>query len=204
MVTWLDNVTGFGKVKVEPVEWLTLEFLLFNLREIDQEEIACNIDSENPLEWAAWIWRHIAHKGCGWVARLNGRPAAVLGIFQNFPGNWQVYSFGTDQYPRVVVFLRDYMDAAVKYGLDNGMHRLECRSISSHKDAHGLLRLRGFTPEAILRQFGRRRQEYILFRRIWGADHDEIHCQPFNLDMLGDADRVQGRATGTAERLPAL
>jgi RimJ/RimL family protein N-acetyltransferase len=169
-MTWLDNVTGRGTITVEPLAWLPLEFLCFNMRAIDAEEIYSNLASGNPLEWAGMIHQAVAKQGCAWIARLDGRPTAVIGCFENFPGNWQIFSFGTEAYPRVLVAFLPYWQPLQSFALDRGMHRLECKSLSSHKEAHGFLRLMGFTQEATLLQYGRDRQDYFLFRRIWGDD----------------------------------
>ena len=166
-MTWLDNVTGRGKIRVEPLEWLPLEFLCFNMRAIDREEIVDNMDTDNPLEIAARLFHALSRVGCGWIGYLSGRPAATFGVYENFPGNWHVFSFGTEDYARVLVACRENWDAMLAYALDRGMHRLECRSLAKHTEAHGFLRLLQFEKEAILEQYGRKRQDYILFRRLW-------------------------------------
>jgi hypothetical protein len=170
-LTWLDKITHKGwRVETEPLQWLALEFICFNMRPIDREEVFDNLPTDNPLEIAAMLFQAVGKQGCAWQAKLNGRPAACLGVFENFPGNWQIFSFGTEDYQKVVTgFLPSYR-AAESYALDRGMHRLECRSLSSHKEAHGFLRAMGFDVEAVLRGYGRNRQDYVLFRRLWGFD----------------------------------
>lgn len=164
---WLDAVTGFGAIKVEPLEWLPLEFLCFNMRAIDREEIFGNVATENPLELAAQLHANIAKNGCGWIAKLNGRPAACMGVFENFPGNWQVFSFGTQDYMRVLVAFKPKLDKMIGFGLDNGMHRLECRSLADHHEAHRCIAFIDLQREATLRQYGRDGQDFALFARTW-------------------------------------
>lgn len=165
--SWLDDVTGFGKLDTEPMEWLPLEFLCFNMRASDYAEIRSMLPTDNPLEWAAMLHMAVAKKGCGWITRFNGRPAACMGLFENHPGNWQVFSFGTDLYPRVMVTFKPKIDLMIAYARDLGMHRLECKSISSHTLAHGCIRLVGMTHEATLKSYGRNREDYYVFARLW-------------------------------------
>ena len=55
-LTWLEEVTAPGhNVVVEPMEWLALEFLCFNMRDVDRREIYGNLPTANPLEWAAMM-----------------------------------------------------------------------------------------------------------------------------------------------------
>lgn len=166
---WLSTVTGYGKVTCEPLEWLALEFLCFNMREIDREEIYDNQQIDNPIGLAAALHHAIARNGCAWIARLNGRPAACLGVFENFPGNWQVFSFGTPDYRRTLVAFKPKLDNMLGFARARGMHRLECRSLAHHRDAHRITRFIGMKPEATLRAFGRARQDYIVFARVFEA-----------------------------------
>jgi hypothetical protein len=165
--TWLDGVTGFGRITTEPLEWLPLEFLCFNMRASDREEITAMLPTDNPLEWAAMLHQALAKDGCGWIARFNGRPAACMGVFANFPGNWQVFSFGTDLYPRVMVVFKDRIERMVAFARARGMHRLECRRIASHGLAHACIRLVELKPEVTMKQYGRHGEDFILFARTW-------------------------------------
>ena len=165
--TWLDDVTGRGSVSVAPLTWLPLEFICFAMREIDRYEIANMLPSDNPLEWAAIIHTAVANNGCGWVSSFNGRPAATIGVFENHPGVWQIFSFGSDDYPRVLASVKPKLDLMWAFGRGRGMHRLECRSVISHTTAHKLLQIIGLDCEARLTQYGRDGADYLLFRRVW-------------------------------------
>lgn len=164
---WLDDVTGYGKVTIEPLEWLPLEFLCFNMRSIDAEEIYDNLPSDNPLELAAMLHHGVAKNGCGWIARLNGRPAGCIGVTESHPGCWQLFSFGTTDYRRVAVFFKSKLDKMVGFGRERGMHRLECRSLLSHVEAHRYIGLLELKLEATLHKYGRKGQDYLLFARTW-------------------------------------
>jgi len=167
-LTWLEEVTAPGhNVVVEPMEWLALEFLCFNMRDVDRREIYGNLPTANPLEWAAMIHQGVARNGCAWIARCNGRPAAVMGVCENFPGNWQVFSFGTEKYRRVLVYFKPKLDLMIAFGRERGMHRLECKSLASHKDAHRCTRFLGLGDPVLLRKYGRDGDDFLLFSRVW-------------------------------------
>jgi hypothetical protein len=165
--SWLSNVTGKGKITIAPLEWLPLEFVCFNMRDIDRHEIYSNLPTTNPLEWAAGVFAAVGRKGCGWHAAFNGRPAAVMGVFENFPGNWQIFSFGTDDYIRVLVAFKPKWYLMLDYLKEHGGHRLECKSLITHKEAHGFLRMMGFKAECVLDNYGRHREDYILFKQVF-------------------------------------
>jgi hypothetical protein len=174
-LTWLGQFFEKGRnVRITDLEWHALEYLAFSMRPVDKHEIFGNLPTDNPLEFAAMVYQATAKNGYGWLGWLNGRPVAALGIFENFPGNWQIWSFGTEDYPLVVVgFLERLTQAIEAARRDHGLHRLECRSIRIHSSAHRLLRVLGFESEGVLRCYGRDRSDYFLFAKVWG-DRDDV------------------------------
>lgn len=170
-MNWLDTVTGPGRVTVHNLEWLPLEFIAFNLRSADRREVFGNLPSDNALELAAMVFHAVGKKGVGWIARFDGRPAGTIGCFENFPGNWQIFSFGTDAYRRVLPAFKPKLDALTNFSLENGARRLECKSHIMHTESQALLRIVGFTPEAVLRSYGRDGADYVLFSKAW--DHEK-------------------------------
>jgi len=157
------------RCSIEAMEWLALEFLCFNMRAIDRHEISNMLPSHNPLEWAAMINQACGRdgKGVAWIARHNGRPAATLGVFEQYPCCWQLFSFGTDAYPRVLTQFSPKMELMWQYARDHGMHRVECKSHVDHKTGHTLLRILGFTKEATLRMYGSDGADYLQYSRLW-------------------------------------
>ena len=86
-----------------------------------------------------------------------------MGVFENHPGNWQVFSFGTNDYPRVMVAFKDKIEKMIGFARTRGMHRLECKSIATHRLAHGCIKLVELKPEAVMKAYGRKGEDYILF-----------------------------------------
>lgn len=172
--TWLEgtdkSMTGVGwRVAAEPMDWLALEFICFNMRAIDRQEISNMLPSNNPLEWAAMIHQAVGrdNKGVGWIARLNGRPAATIGVFEQYACCWQLFSFGTDTYQQVLAQFKPKLDLMWRFIRENGGHRVECKSHINHVTAHALLRIIDFTNEARLKQYGTDGADYLQFAKVW-------------------------------------
>ena len=165
--SWLDDVTGFGKITVEPLEWLPLEFICFHLRPEDRTEVFGMFPEDNALALAAAVHHAVAKNGCGWVARFNGRPAGCIGVAENHPGCWQLYSFGTDTYPRVAAFFKPKLDKMIGFARERGMHRLECKSHITHRAAHRYIGLLDLRLEGTLVKYGKDGCDYLQFARTW-------------------------------------
>lgn len=158
---------GRNRIEAKPLNWHHLEWVALNMREIDRIEIFGNMPTDNPLEVAAIVMHATAKKGLGWTAWLNNRPVGALGVFEQWPGNWQIWSFGTDDYRRAAVVFKAKFDNSVEYMLANGGHRLQCYSHQRHVESHRLLTFLGATREATLHHYGRDGAAYHVFAWTW-------------------------------------
>jgi hypothetical protein len=101
----------------------------------------------------------------------SGEPAAAFGFHGMTPTCAGVFAFGTDDWPLVVKgmtrrILRDIMPMAPKWGF----HRAECRALASRQDVRRWLLGLGWRAEAVLSEFGSRREDFILY--AWTAPHE--------------------------------
>ncbi len=165
-VTWLQGVTGAGRIEVIDIEWLALEYICFHLRERDHAEIFNMSTTQNVLEITAIVMHSLGKNGVGWIAKFDHRPCAALGVFEQWPGNWQIFSFGTNDYPRAIASMWERYVMACRYAKDRGAHRLECRSRIGHIDAHRLLKTLGFRPEGTLEKYGIDKSDYVQWAQI--------------------------------------
>ena len=108
-----------------------------------------------------------------WLAYPTGSsaPAAAFGFHRMTPTCAGVFAFGTDDWPLVVKgmtrrILRDIMPMAPKWGF----HRAECRALASRQDVRRWLLGLGWRAEAVLSEFGIRREDFILY--AWTAPHE--------------------------------
>jgi hypothetical protein len=108
-----------------------------------------------------------------WLAFPTGssKPAAAFGFHRMTLTCGGVFAFGTDDWPLVVKgmtrrILRDIMPMAPKWGF----HRAECRALASRQDVRRWLLGLGWRAEAVLSEFGTRREDFILY--AWTAPHE--------------------------------
>lgn len=159
---------AFPAIEVKPLEWYSLEYLAFHMREIDRLEIFGNLPSDNPLEVVAMIMHQTAKtEGLGYLAFYHQRPIAAWGIFENFPGNWQIWAFGTDEWSLAPLAMRESWDTALAHLRARNALRVECKSRYNHADAHRFLRYLGFEQEAVLKRYGKDGADYFLYARLF-------------------------------------
>lgn len=103
-------------------------------------------------------WAVVAHAA-------DGEPVALVGADPDRPGVWTVYAFGTPRWGEVVGGLTRYVRRVMIPSLvSGGAHRAQCYSISTYTQAHRWIELLGAKQEAVLRQFGRHGEDFIVFR----------------------------------------
>lgn len=155
-----EHLAGRRDVLITNLDWVQLEFVCIHMREIDRREIYGNMLIDNPLQLTHMLMQAVSRLGVGWIGRYRGRPAAWIAFFEQWPGNWQITMGGTDDI-RFVLF--DFMPLAAKgfkFAVDNGAHRVECRSLAEHREAGKLAKLFGANLEGRLSGYGRDGSDY--------------------------------------------
>lgn len=129
----------------------SLEYICLNLRESDKEEVfaVCAYDSPLQLAWESSI--AIRNMGRGRIAWYQGKPAGVFAFVELWPGTWETWMYGTDDFPKVAINLVRW---ARKEAVDiltvcNG-RRVHCNVREGHPDAHKLILALGAKPEGPL------------------------------------------------------
>lgn len=136
------------------------------LRAADADEIYALRWDEDPASLArdtAMIGRF------GWVAKLDdGEPTTVLGGVPMWPGVWSVYAYGTDKMDRTIQDLTKHIKRVMMPTLRaQGAHRVEARSIDTHRQAHRWLEWLGAEVEFTLQDYGRNREAFRVY--VWRA-----------------------------------
>lgn len=151
------------------LSYSALEYVAFNLREADREEIYNLLDTDSPLVFAWEAFHAMQNKGRGRIAWHNGRPVAWIGFIEMYPRVWQITMGGTDELPKVVFeclrWIRDTIPELLAPPL-NG-YRLYCdaRVGPLHDEQHKFLRALGALPEGPARQIGKDRGVYQCY--VW-------------------------------------
>jgi len=154
--------------RVTGITHAPLAHILQNLRPEDQEEM----DAVHGRGWSVRLIadaiHHLAENNCGWMFWDDG-PVAVVGAYKMTPTCAGVWAFGTAGWPRAVLRMTKHVRRVMVPELVRaGCHRAECRALFKRSDTKRWLTALGAEPEAVLSEFGTRREDFILF--AWHAD----------------------------------
>lgn len=145
-----------------PIATATVYPIVANLRAADRAEVFAQRWSESDDALVADTVRNIQ---VGFVAANDrGRPVAVVGAAEVLPGLWGTAMMATDEWPTVALAAtRHIRRTLMPLLLARGGHRAECRSLSTHAEAHRWLRRLGFVREAVMPCAGRNRETFHLY-----------------------------------------
>jgi RimJ/RimL family protein N-acetyltransferase len=152
-------------MKLAKADLGSLLYVCRNLREADRAEIFASRWTDDPDELAieaATRWGDFSYIAFGG----DGVPIASVGASPLHPGVWSGWMMATDDFhtigKQLTRWMRKVMIPAV---VEAGCHRAEARSAAEHHEAHAWMRMLGAKREAVLRQFGREKQDFHLF--VW-------------------------------------
>jgi hypothetical protein len=99
----------------------------------------------------------------GWIAAKDDRPICAIGAVSPHPGLWSVWMFATPEFPKIGLGVTKFALRYMKPALLQTGHRLECRSIDGHTDAHKWLEFCGFTRESSLPKYGKNGETFHIY-----------------------------------------
>ena len=151
---------------VTPTE-SALCYIASHLRTNDREELFCVRWSDDPGALVTDCMGVIARpSSITTIAKYERRPVAVLGGVEIWPGAWDVWAFGTDEFDKVGFALTRYVRRRlIPYLLHKGMRRAHCNSLASHTKSHEWLRDLGARPEdeRPMKNWGKNGEDFIMF-----------------------------------------
>jgi len=154
-------------IRIEIATFDTLDYIARHLREQDRIELAATSATDSPVEWLAD--KVMAHALMAFVARNERVPISAWGMVPLWPGVGAAFAFGTDDWGQALwpmtKHVRGFM---MRFLLDNGYHRIECRALATRSDVGRWVALFDAEPEAVLRSSGKRGEDFILYR--WLSD----------------------------------
>lgn len=146
-----------------PISFPAVEYLTFNMREIDAREIYGMRGHDDPLLLAKEVVLAATY-GKAAIATDRGIPSGIIGVSPLWPGVWSAWSFGTDNWPKAVLQLSRFALRELRpFLLNRGVHRLQCESRIDHSDAHRWLSSMGAQREGILKGYGKDGADYVMF-----------------------------------------
>jgi hypothetical protein len=99
----------------------------------------------------------------GWIASHEGTPVCAIGGIPIHPGVWSVWMFATPDFEKIRVSLTRFALRQIKPVLMDVSRRVECRSMEGHQDAQKWLEFLGMSREAVLPQYGRNGETFLLY-----------------------------------------
>lgn len=156
-----------------PISLLDLEYVCYNMRERDKEEVYALRDHNNPFRLAWEATSFIRNNGRGRISWIGGKPAAVGAFTQHHPGVWEVWMFGTNQFKAAAMPLLGWVRReAADILATTDAHRLQCDSRADYLEAHKMIQAMGAKREMLMRQYGKDGSDYIRFIWLKGmSDH---------------------------------
>lgn len=132
-----------------------------HMRDWDRREIFATREEESVDE----LCFAVAHAGdYQWVAGRGGEAIAAFGCKPMWRGVFDMWLFATDNIGSIGISLtRLVRNAIVPQLFREGAHRLECRSMEGHIDAHAWLEVIGAKREATHVGYGRRGEDFHVY-----------------------------------------
>lgn len=138
-----------------------LEYITERLRDRDREEIFATRWDADAIQLAKDTFNAGEFQ---WVAWVAGEPVASIGAAPIWPGVWQVWAYGTENWPRAALTLtrhvRRFMIPAL---LRDGAHRAQCFAMEKHVQACRWLERLGAKRDAVLDNYGGHGQTFVLY-----------------------------------------
>lgn len=150
---------------ISEASYLDLLIVASTMRESDRAEIYATRFADDPFDVAAqcnesqykFVYRN-----------AENALVAAFGVAHLWPHVWSVWLFANDLWDErtgkaIVRFTRRRIQQDIK---DHAARRLECRSLSTHADAHRFIEAIGLRRESVLPRYGRDGEDFIVFALI--------------------------------------
>lgn len=147
------------------------------MRAVDQQEIYACRPHDSPLQLAIESYSTIRNMGRGKIGWYQGRPAGVFAFTENWPGNWDVWMYGTDDFKAAAIPLLRWCRKEAHDILEHTTAtRLQCASHIEHTEAHAMIKAMGAVQEGPpMRRYGKDGADFIKFVWIKGVNSDVIN-----------------------------
>lgn len=156
-------------VNIIPGNLRDISYVAANMRSADREEVFATARLESATQAAAISFH--GSPGWSWMALYNGQPAAAFGIGSGAhlqPHIRHAWAYGTVHFkrcvPAITRFVREFWFEAL---IEEGVRRVEARSLVNHDIAHRWLASLGAKREGLLRGFGVNGEDFELWAFVY-------------------------------------
>jgi len=155
------------------INLVTVGYVVANLRDANKREIYPLRPHDNPVLLAYEVCGLISNCGRGRVAFHGGKPAAVVGVYESWPGVWGLMMFGTDSFKSVVIDVLRWLRHTMRDLTENhGARRLQSETLAGDVEAERFFVGLGAMPEGPpLRHYGKNGESYQRF--VWFAGEND-------------------------------
>ncbi len=161
-----------SRVTIVPVEESDLFYVAANMRERDRQEIYATRFSDDPSQLTDdCLWAMGRPNSIAVMAKNGVEPVAVLGAIETWPGTWDLWCFGTEQFDTVAWALTRYCRRVYfPTLLKRGLRRAHCRSMAAHTKAHDWIHSLGANVDCDrpMRNWGKNGEDFVMFE--WHRD----------------------------------
>lgn len=134
-----------------------------HMRQIDVDEIHCQMKDPTPANIA--YTQIMTSPRAKYIAKVNGIPACAYGMSEWQPGVGHLWAFGTDKIYGALRDVTNHINDVIyeEIFLDSTVHRVECRTISTHTQAHRWLSSIRLSFVADLDCYGKDAEDFKLY-----------------------------------------
>lgn len=149
-----------------------VKHVALNMRAMDREEIFATRWTEDPENIAEVL---ASRDPIGFVVLADdGEPVSVFGVHQMWPGVFSVFMFATDRWNEVSFAMTKFVIRDMIPSLMSGHWvRAECRSLSTHEQAHRWLEMLGAYKESESLCYGKNGETFFTY--CWTKQAAKTH-----------------------------
>ena len=139
-----------------------VHYVVERMRSKDRDEVFATQWDDDRSSFA----NHILRVGdFGFVLHHDdGEPIVCCGAVPIWPGVWSVWMFATDRFDEIAMSTTKFGKRVFFPALEqSGWHRLECRSLESHKVAHTWLESLGAYKESESLGYGKAGETFFVY-----------------------------------------
>lgn len=148
-----------------------VSYIIANMRDCDKAEIYCQIPKDIKASEYAYSLLHSME--C-YVATYRGNPALVFGVSPMVTAVLSAWAFGTKEMTRCIPAATRFLKSRKADWIAQGYHRMEARTLSTHKQAHRWLESTGAKRVCSLPEWGSDGELFYLY--VWRSK-DVCHAK---------------------------
>lgn len=150
-------------VSIGEAPFIDVCYVTQHMREADAAEVHArrwDSDADSLAAEVTTAWGRF-----GWVVYNDDEPIAILGATQLWPGVWSAWMVATDSFPKVGLFVTRFVrKRMIPLLREDGAHRCDALSAIGHRWAHKWLEKLGARKETVLKDYGKNREDFIVYR----------------------------------------